>query len=383
MKPKILLVDDEENILSGLKRGLRGKYDIFTALSGEEGLAVIEKQGPFAVVVSDFSMPSMDGATFLARVRDVAEDTVRMMLSGKADLNDTIQTVNEGKIFRFLGKPCSIEHFELALSTCVDQYTLVRREKEAREQEIKIAGKIQDALLVEETPQQIIGVDLAALTIPSRVVDGDFIDFFVHSEKCFDFILGDVMGKGIPAALIGAATRNKFSRALNKLLLSAKGKNIPETHKITEEVNRELCDKLMSIESFITLIMARVNVENRTLEFTDCGHTPGLLFRKKTQTPEVLKGSLPPLGFPLMKPFFSETISIEPGDIVFFYSDGLIDARNPDREFFGFDRISSFVAANQDMPGELLLKKLYETVKKYSGMENLDDDLTAVLVKIL
>ncbi len=103
---KILFVDDEENILHAYKLSLRKKFKVVTANSGPEGLEKLEAEGPFAVIVSDMKMPGMDGIEVLSRAADIAPDTVRMMLTGFAELQTAVEAVNSGKIFRFLTKPC-------------------------------------------------------------------------------------------------------------------------------------------------------------------------------------------------------------------------------------------------------------------------------------
>jgi EAL domain-containing protein (putative c-di-GMP-specific phosphodiesterase class I) len=107
--PRILLVDDEPAILAGLRRLLRGEFEIVTATGAAAGLELLERQGPFAAVVSDMRMPVMDGARFLARARVVAGDTVRILLTGHADVETAISAVNDAHIFRFLTKPCPID----------------------------------------------------------------------------------------------------------------------------------------------------------------------------------------------------------------------------------------------------------------------------------
>lgn len=129
MKEKILCVDDDANILAGYKRQLRKQFDLETAGGGEEGLEVLAKEGPFAVVVSDMRMPGMDGIQFLTEMRERSPDTVRLMLTGNADLQTAIDAVNEGSIFRFLTKPCSPEMLAAALNAGLDQYRLVMAEK--------------------------------------------------------------------------------------------------------------------------------------------------------------------------------------------------------------------------------------------------------------
>ncbi len=128
MNPKILLVDDDPNILQGFKRHLRKLFQIETALGGKEGLETATKDGPFAVIVSDMQMPEMNGIQFLAAVRQVAPESVRMMLTGNADQKTATDAVNNGHIFRFLTKPCSPETFARALEAGVEQYRLITAE---------------------------------------------------------------------------------------------------------------------------------------------------------------------------------------------------------------------------------------------------------------
>src|SRR5882672_4792554 len=109
MNTKILCVDDEPNVLEAFSRSLRKDFQVFVAQSGEQGIAMIENEGPFAVVVSDMRMPEMDGIQFLSRVRETIPETVRVMLTGNADQQTAMNAVNEGNIFRFLTKPCSPE----------------------------------------------------------------------------------------------------------------------------------------------------------------------------------------------------------------------------------------------------------------------------------
>jgi response regulator RpfG family c-di-GMP phosphodiesterase len=127
---KILLVDDEKNILLGYKRNLRSKFDVHIAEGGKEGLDILKEHGPFAVVVSDFKMPGMDGVEFLKLVREKYPDTVRMMLTGYADLDSAMNAINEGNIYRFLTKPCSAELFAKNLYDATGQYQLINAEKE-------------------------------------------------------------------------------------------------------------------------------------------------------------------------------------------------------------------------------------------------------------
>lgn len=127
---KILFVDDEPNILEGIKRQLRGKFNVEIAVGAQLALEALKEKGPFAVVVSDMRMPTMDGGEFLAETKKISSETVRIMLTGNADQDSAVRAVNQGNIFRFLNKPCSTEDLSQALDDALGQYKLITAEKD-------------------------------------------------------------------------------------------------------------------------------------------------------------------------------------------------------------------------------------------------------------
>jgi len=122
VEDRILFVDDEREVLDGYRRLLHGEFEIETAQGGGQALAALHLYGPYAVVISDMRMPGMNGAEFLAQVRQVAPDTVRMLLTGYNDMNLAIDAVNEGRIFRYLTKPCDKRDLVQAISLGFAQY---------------------------------------------------------------------------------------------------------------------------------------------------------------------------------------------------------------------------------------------------------------------
>jgi len=142
MSERVLCVDDDTSILQAYERGLRKQFAIETATGAEEGLAAIAARGPYAVVVSDMQMPGMDGIQFLARVKEQAPATVRIMLTGRSDQQTAIEAVNEGNIFRFLSKPCPAEQLAKALRAGIEQYRLINAEKELLEKTLSGSIKV-------------------------------------------------------------------------------------------------------------------------------------------------------------------------------------------------------------------------------------------------
>ncbi len=152
MNEKILFVDDEPEVLNGYKRSLHREFEIDTASSGADAIARLS-DCPYAVVVSDMRMPGMDGIQLLSRVHKVSPNTVRVMLTGHADLNTAIVAVNEGAIFRFLTKPCEIDLLKKVITTCLVQYRLVLAEKELLENTLMGSIKmLTDILCIANPP---------------------------------------------------------------------------------------------------------------------------------------------------------------------------------------------------------------------------------------
>jgi CheY-like chemotaxis protein len=152
MPDPVLFVDDEPHLLDGIARSLRQHYSIHTATSGEAGLTLLQTAGPFAVVVSDMRMPQMNGVQFLSKVASIAPDTVRVMLSGQADLKQTIAAVNEGHIYRFLSKPCSTQDLLAAMENAVQQHRLITSERVLLEQTLTGAVNMLLEILGVVTP---------------------------------------------------------------------------------------------------------------------------------------------------------------------------------------------------------------------------------------
>jgi response regulator RpfG family c-di-GMP phosphodiesterase len=152
MTGKILCVDDDPHILQGYKRTLRKDFDISLAEGGEQGLALIAQEGPFAVIVSDMRMPGMDGVQFLARVKEIAPTSVRIMLTGNSDMQTAIDAVNEGRIFRFLNKPCPPETLAQTLLAGLEQYRLVTAEKQLLEETLNNSLQVMVDILSLTNP---------------------------------------------------------------------------------------------------------------------------------------------------------------------------------------------------------------------------------------
>jgi response regulator RpfG family c-di-GMP phosphodiesterase len=148
----VLCVDDEPKVLEGLELNLRKRYRISTAKSAQAGLDLIEKGDLPAVVISDMRMPEMDGATFLAKVKERSPETVRLLLTGQADLSSAIAAVNQGQVFRFLTKPTAHPDLLAAVAAAAEQYRLVTAEKDLLEKTLRGSVKALTEILSMASP---------------------------------------------------------------------------------------------------------------------------------------------------------------------------------------------------------------------------------------
>ncbi|MDX2034409.1 MAG: SpoIIE family protein phosphatase [Blastocatellia bacterium] len=256
-------------------------------------------------------------------------------------------------------------------------------ESERLRQEIEIGSKIQQILLHGQIPKAFPRIEVAALSIPSRMIDGDFYDFIKPHEECLDVICGDVMGKGIPAALVGAATKSAFLRALSQLL-STKGLwRLPEPHEIVSRAHDEVVNQLIALESFVTLCYARFDLTMHQVQIVDCGHTATVRYRPETGACDLLKGVNLPIGFYEDEVYEQRAYPLAPGDLYFFYSDGLTEASDEAGEAFGEARLMEIVRRNHDLGPEALIAEMHRELIEFAGREALGDDLTYVAVRVL
>jgi response regulator RpfG family c-di-GMP phosphodiesterase len=150
--PIVLCVDDEKAVLDGLSLHLRRRFQVLTAPSGAEALTVLGREPLVAVVISDMRMPGMDGATFLARAREAAPDTVRLLLTGQAHLDSAIAAINEGRIFRFLTKPCPPATMMAAVDAAAEQHRLMTAERVLLQETLRGAIKALTDVLALSNP---------------------------------------------------------------------------------------------------------------------------------------------------------------------------------------------------------------------------------------
>ncbi len=158
MNEKILIVDDDPHVLDGYVRGLRKRFHLNVASSAQLALDMAGQFGPYAIVVADMRMPGMDGLELLIRLREIAPDTVRIMLTGNADQQTAVDAVNRGQVFKFLNKPCSRETMAAALNSGLDEYAKARERRKRLEQSIVEAHDLSEQLSYQSKHDLLTGL---------------------------------------------------------------------------------------------------------------------------------------------------------------------------------------------------------------------------------
>ena len=254
--------------------------------------------------------------------------------------------------------------------------------EQAREREIEVGFKIQQTLLLDQPPQDVPGLRVAALTVPSQRIDGDFYIFIKHRDQSLDVIVGDVMGKGIPAALLGAATKSQFLKALNDLLDLSRGREVPEPREVVMLAHAGIVRDLINLEKFVTLSYVRLDASKRALQMVDCGHTGLLQVHGRTGLCEVVHGDNLPLGVREGEIYDQISVPLDSGDLLLLFSDGITDARNPAREVFGVERLKGCVLRNRHLEPSALVRAIRKEVLAFAESDWLTDDLTVVAIGV-
>ena len=398
---KVLLLDDEQNVLTSIRRLMRKEpFELRETTSPEEALNLLESER-FAVVISDQRMPSMDGTEFLEKAAQISRDTVRIVLTGYVDIQSAIESINRGAVYRFVTKPWNDEELRLTIEQALARYRMEQENRrlhqltqkqngelrarnqslaEARAHEVEIGAHIQRTLLTGAHDLDFPSLVVGARALPSQEIDGDFFDFLQLHENCLDVVIGDVMGKGVPAALLGAATKSQLLRAICELLAS-RG-SAARVDEIISAVHRQATPRLIGIDSFVTLCYARFDLQNASVSLVDCGHTGTVRYNPRTGTSSVLKGDNMPIGFSEKESYEAFTSPIEEGDLFFFYSDGLSETTNPQGTMFGEDRLIGMIKNYTEEGPDALVDRICNTVRTFAAPGEPQDDLTCLAVEV-
>lgn len=387
----ILIVDDSKNsqllITTLLKKS--GYSDLLIAQSAQEALELLKLGEPetdppvIDLILMDIVMPGINGIEACKIIKtDKHFSGVPVIIVTSMLDSESLQAAFNAGATDYIKKP--IDTVEMI--TRVNAALSLKREtdlRKTREKEIaQIGAKIQQTLLYSDPPQDIKGIQISALTIPSHQIDGDFYDFFQHSDTCLDVIIADVMGKGVPAALLSTAVKTNFCRTINRLYSCDHNKTAPLPEDIVMNVHNIMTRRLIDLKAFVTLCYTRFDLLHQSFYIVDCGHTRTLHYHHETQTIDTIESAHMPLGFLETETYRPISGKLEKGDILFFYSDGITEARDAHGRFFGENRLIACLKKNASLHPQELINTLLAEIISFSESNIFHDDLTCIAVKI-
>ena len=379
MKDKVLLVDDDEMLLAGLKRQLRNHFRIETAINGEEALRMVEENGPYAVVVSDYMMPGMNGIELLRHVKMTSPDTIRMMLTGSADMSTAIKAVNEGSIYKFHPKPCPAQTLGSAIQSGIDEYLKVTTDQtqlKKVQKSLAKASKIQRMLMPKSDPQ-VEGFDIAGKSIPCDETGGDYYDFINPAEwgrEKIGIVVADVIGHGIPAALLMTSVRAFFRE---RILSPGAGV------AIVSDVNKRLVQDIEEHNLFITMFYSEIDLNENCFRWVHAGHESALHYDPAKDAFATLGGEGVPLGVIGEWGYEESKIPYGPGQIILIATDGIKEACNPVNEHFGNERLQTVIRNHYRKPAKDILQAVFDALANFRHTAERKDDETLVVIKSL
>jgi sigma-B regulation protein RsbU (phosphoserine phosphatase) len=241
-------------------------------------------------------------------------------------------------------------------------------EKERYERELELAAAIQGEILPRSLPE-VAGVELAAANIPARHIGGDYYDVFALSRGRLAFLVADVSGKGIPAALLVSTVHAAVHLQIDQADTIA---------ELVERIDRHL-RRFAATRKFLTLFFGVLEPDTGTLRYVSAGHNPALLVRKNGRT-DHLESTGVPVGMLPNSSWREETRVMGPGDLLCVYSDGLTEAVNSADEEYGLDRLSREIESRRDHPAKTLCGEILDSVEQFaSGMPQYDDQTLMLL----
>ena len=380
---KIMVVDDEVDLEFMIRQKFRkqikdGAYDFVFAHHGLEALSKLIEQPEIGLILSDINMPEMDGLTLLSRLKELKNPLLKTVIVSAYGDMDNIRTAMNRGAFDFLTKPISFDDLEITINKTLEEIIMMRLSVQEHDQLISIqqdlqtAHEIQQAILPKTFPPfpERTEFSIFASMIAAKEVGGDFYDYFMIDNERLGFVIGDVSGKGVSAAIFMAVSRT---------LIRATGLKGISTKECMDYVNKLLCNESVSC-MFVTVFYGILNTTTGEVEYVNAGHNPpyiisGNQVSKLQMTDGTILGCLEDLIF------HSKKVQLVSGDLLYLYTDGVTEAFNIHNQLYGEKRLENYLQTHLAHPIEEIVKEsIHDVIEFSSGMPQ-SDDITLLAIK--
>lgn len=382
---KILVVDDEPDLQMLMLQRFRNKvkmreYEFLFAEDGVEALEIIQQNPELSLVLCDINMPRMDGLTMLQELLELKRDDLKtVMVSAYGDMENIRTAMNRGA-YDFVTKPIDFKDMEITIEKTLSEIDRIYKSRELEQQleainfDLDMAARIQQKILHQEFPvfPEDARFDIYANMIAAKHVGGDFYDFFKFDDDHIAFFIGDVAGKGMPAAIYMAVCRT---------MLKAIGSEVKDPADCIFKVNNMLIPE-SDISTFVTVFYGVLNVRTGELCYCNGGHNlPYILSADgKVKVLKDVGGLL--LGKFENAPYEMNTVKLKPGDTVVTFTDGVTEAENDEERYFDEERVTAYLEKHPGKSLNSLVKGLFLEVMKFVGSAEQSDDITVLSVRV-
>jgi sigma-B regulation protein RsbU (phosphoserine phosphatase) len=385
MAVKILSVDDEMDLelllTQYFRRQIRkGEYEFTFAHNGLEALTMLLKNKDYDIILSDINMPEMDGLTLLTKINEMRNPALKcIMVSAYGDMGNIRQAMNNGA-FDFATKPIDLDDLSLTIEKAIQQIKYIREMQEEHTQlesikgDLAIAREIQLAILPRifpPFPENEDLLDIAAQMTAAKDVGGDFYDFFRIDDDRIGFVIADVSGKGIPAAIFMAVSRT-LVRATG-----IRGGNTAECMTYANELlTKESVDCM-----FVTVFYGIYNIQTGEITYCNAGHNPPYLLKNNGSVETLPLSKDPMVGAVEGITYHEEKVQLEKGDALFMFTDGVTEALNTNLEEFGEQRLFQTLQQADGKSCQEVIDTVTGKVKAFVEEAEQSDDITMLVLK--
>jgi len=382
---RILVVDDEPDLEALIRQRFRGRiregrYDFLFARNGFEALDKLRDDDSIEVVLTDINMPEMDGLTLLSHLGELEAIRKSLIVSAYGDMENIRAAMNRGA-FDFITKPIDFKDLEITLEKTRQELQTMKQARDAREnlsavqRELDVAARIQQAILPQTFPPfpDRCEFEIYAEMIPARQIGGDFYDFFFISEHRLGIVIGDVAGKGMPAALFMAVCRT---------LLKATAVTGMTPGDCLRHVNTLVCaDNGAGL--FVTLVYGILDTRTGIVEYSIAGHLPPILIGRDGDVSELPRSGGLVLGVADDAVYGTDTVKLQPHEGLLLYTDGVSEAMNAGHTLFSEPRLQETVTRLQALPPDVLIQGVVSEVRTFTDGYPQSDDITLLAMRYL
>jgi len=364
----ILAIDDSKLNRAIIKKTLTElNMKVDEAVDGIDGLNAL-KNKKYDLVLVDIIMPKLDGFGFLAKFKEVVGNNFIpvVLMTGSDDLNSKIKGLRIGAD-DFLLKPLNEKELVarvLSLLRLKSVHNELYERNLLLKKELEIAKRVQQFIIPKDF-SQISYPTVCGRYLPIEDLGGDFYDCYQLSDDKYGFLIADVTGHGIPAALV---------MSMAKMMFSIYATRINSTSKLFATVNLQLSGLLLDSQ-FITAFFVIYDNKNNTISYSNAGHTRALYYRESKKKVVALDAKGFFIGISKDTTYEEKTLSIEPGDKLLLYTDGITEIKNYDGDEYGEQRLAKFIMNNSHNNGDNFCESLLNEVKSFAPLENRLDDV--------